>query len=201
MPNHHPSAALLTDYASGALRPVFAVVVSAHLEACPHCRATVAGLEALGGEMIAALPKSHLSDEAMGRVMAGIERPLSPAEPGPLPIDQRLPFGRERWLGPGMSMRKADFDGQGLLYRLRLPPGQATFPHGHHGVEYTVVLKGAFNDGLETYAAGDFGEAHPGLEHLPHVTRDGECVCLIASEKPLRAMSWVGRYFQTLARV
>jgi putative transcriptional regulator len=180
MPTHHPSEAT-------------------HVEVCTTCRATVRGLEALGGEMVAVLPRTSLSEDALPRAMAGIERPSPPGEPA-RPVQQRIPFGRELWLGPGMGVRKAKLAG-GLLYQLRLGAGQQTFPHGHHGMECTTVLKGAFHDGFETYAAGDFAEADEGLEHLPHVSPDSECICLIASEKPLRALSLVGRFFQTVARV
>ena len=38
---HHPADAVLADYASGALKPGFDLVVAAHLERCPVCRATV----------------------------------------------------------------------------------------------------------------------------------------------------------------
>lgn len=199
MPTHHPSEALLTDYASGAISEAFGVVVAAHLEVCGACQATVAGLEALGGEMVSLLPEDVLSEEALPRVMAGIERPTGVGRPNRL-TEARIPFGRELWLGPGMGVRKAKVAG-GLLYSLRLGAGQQTFPHGHHGIECTTVLKGAFHDGFETYAAGDFAEAGEDLEHLPHVTSGGECVCLIASEHPIKALSLVGRFFQTVARI
>lgn len=201
MPTHHPSEALLTDYASGAMRPAFGVVVAAHLESCAACRATLAGLEALGGEMIARLPEIGLSEDALPRVMAGTERPPAAASPPAPPTARRVPFGRELWLGPGMGVRKARMEGGDFLYQLRLPAGQETFPHGHHGVEFTAVLKGAFNDGFETYEAGDFAEADQDLEHKPHVEAGGECICLIASDRPVRTTDLVGRLIQLVARV
>jgi len=191
-PIHHPSAAVLTDYSSGALRPAFGVVVAAHLEACPHCRATLRGLEALGGEMIAVLPETSLSEQALPRVMAGIERPVDRAPEGAHTTVDRVPFGRELWLGPGMGIAKAKMEGGDLLYKLRLPAGQPTFPHGHDGIEYTTVLTGAFDDGFHIYSAGDFAEAGDDLHHKPHVTPGSECICLIASERPLRVTDQVG---------
>jgi putative transcriptional regulator len=200
-PLHHPSDAVLTDYASGAMRPAFAVVTAAHLEACDRCRATLAGLEALGGEMIADLPQSSLSEEALPRAMAGIERPVEGAPMrSPMTVD-RVPFGRKIWIGPGMHISKAKMEGGDLLYRLSLPAGQATFPHDHNGLEFTAVLTGAFNDGFETYAAGDFAEANPNFQHKPNVTPDAGCICLIASERPLIAGDLIGRIIQLVARV
>jgi putative transcriptional regulator len=201
MPTHHPGEAVLTDYASGAMRPAFAVVVAAHIETCAHCRTTLRGLEALGGEMIAGLPESVMSDEALNRVMAGIERPADGPVPVRPPAAERIPFGREIWIGPGMGLRKAKIKGGDLLYQLRLPAGLGTIPHGHHGSEYTVVLKGAFVDGEQRFGPGDFAEMVQEVEHTPQVTPEGECICLIVSEKPLRATTLLGRFVQLVAQV
>ena len=68
-PTHHPSDAVLADYVAGGMRPAFAAVVAAHVETCPHCRAAVHALEALGGEMVCDLPQEALSDQALDRVI------------------------------------------------------------------------------------------------------------------------------------
>ena len=193
IPNHHPDDAVLADYVSGALRPAFAVVVAAHLESCTQCREGLKSLEALGGAMIGDLPDEAMSDEALDRVMAGIERPIAlPESPSKLTAD-RIPFGQEQWLGPGMGLRKAKLAGGDLLYLLRLPAGLRTIPHGHQGIEFTTVLKGAFRDGTGKFAAGDFAEMTDEIEHQPRVTPDSECLCLIASEKPMRVTTLMGR--------
>jgi putative transcriptional regulator len=191
-PTHHPEDAVLADYASGALRPAFAAVVGAHLEACAHCRTALRGLEALGGEMIGQLDESPLSATALDRMMAGLDRPLHPPEPRQITLD-RIRFGREVWLAPGMSIRKAKTGGSDLLYLLRLPAGLQTIPHGHLGTEYTTVVRGAFDDGTGVFAAGDFADVDQAVDHLPHVTTQGECMCLIASEKPMRIDTLLGR--------
>jgi putative transcriptional regulator len=201
-PNHHPTEAVLADYAAGALRPAFSIVVAAHLESCPHCRVTLRGLEALGGEMVANLEESAMSDEALDRVMAGIERPLdaAPAKPAPSTVD-RIGFGRELWLGPGMGIRKAKIEGGDLLYLLRLPAGLQTIPHSHQGTEFTTVLKGAFDDGTGVFAAGDFADVNGEIDHQPHVTPDSECICLIASEKPMLVRTMIGRIVHMMTGV
>ena len=191
-PTHHPDDAVLADYVSGALRPAFATVVGAHLEACAHCRASLKGLEALGGEMIDGLDEAPLSDTALDRAMAGLDRPLHPPASSRATLD-RIKFGRELWLAPGMSIRKAKTGGGDLLYLLRLPAGLQTIPHGHQGTEYTTVVKGAFDDGTGIFAAGDFADVDESVDHLPHVTAQGECICLIASEKPMRVTTLIGR--------
>jgi putative transcriptional regulator len=199
-PTHHPDDAVLADYASGALRPAFAIVVGAHLEACPHCRGALHGLEALGGEMIHELEDSSMSDVALDRVMAGLDRPVHPPEPVLATLD-RINFGRELRLAPGMGIRKAKIAGGDLLYQLRLPAGLQTIPHGHQGTEYTTVIKGAFDDGTGVFAAGDFADVNEAVDHLPHVTMQGECICLIASEKPMRVTTLLGRLVHRLTGV
>ena len=99
-----------------------------------------------------------------------------------------------------MSVTKARGSGD-LLYKLRLPAGTRTLPHGHRGVEYTTVLTGAYDDGGVRYGPGDFCELNVGMDHQPQVTPDAECICLIASEKPMRMSSGLGRLIQALIRV
>ena len=128
-PHHHPSDAIITEYVAGALRPAFAVVVAAHLEGCVQCRRAVEAFEALGGAMVEDLAGAELSDDALDRVMAGIERPYEDPPAPPPPAAERIPFGREMWIGPGMGIRKARIDDSGdLLYLLRLPAGLQTHP-------------------------------------------------------------------------
>jgi len=200
-PSHHPTPAVLADYASGAMRPAFATVVAAHLERCAACRAEIRALEALGGELIADLPASPMSEESLERVMAGIERPTPPAEAAPPPTTMRIPFGRAQWLAPGMTIRKAKLGGGDLLYLLQLPGGIRTVPHGHVGMEFTTVLEGAYNDEAGRFAAGDFAEMTEEIDHRPTVAPGQPCVCLIASEKPMRMTTLGGRLVQWIAGV
>jgi len=200
-PVHHPAEAVLADYAAGALRPAFSIVVAAHLEACPHCRVTLRGLEALGGEMISDLDGAAMSEEALDRVMAGLDRPLAPSPTPTASTVDRIRFGRELWLGPGMGIRKAKIEGGDLLYLLRLPKGLQTIPHTHQGTEFTTVMKGAFHDGTGIFAAGDFADVNDDIDHQPHVTPDSECICLIASEKPMKVRTLIGRVVHLMTRV
>lgn len=201
-PKHHPSDAVLADYAAGGMRPAFAAVVAAHLEGCAHCRSVVGALEALGGELVADLPEEALSSDALDRALAGIERPHAPSPAPQAPIAARLPFGREIRFAPGMGVRKARIDDSGdLLYLLRLPAGLTTIPHGHQGLEFTAVLKGAFEDGEGRFAAGDFAEMTDEIDHQPSVTPDSECLCLIASERPMKVTTLVGRIVHLMTGV
>ena len=201
-PTHHPSEAVLADYAAGGMRPAFAAVVAAHLEGCPHCCSVVGALEALGGELVTDLPAESLSNDALDRALAGIERPHPPSPAPRALIAERIPFGREIRFAPGMGVRKARIDDSGdLLYLLRLPAGLKTIPHGHQGQEFTAVLKGAFEDDEGRFAAGDFAEMTDEIDHQPSVTPDSECICLIASERPMKVTTLVGRIVHMMTGV
>jgi putative transcriptional regulator len=198
---NHPSEAVLADYASGALRTAFGAVVAAHLERCAHCRDQVADLESFGGAMIEALPGETLETGALEKALRALDDPTPPAAAESGSTVDRIPFGRAKWLAPGMSIRKARLGGPDLLYLLRLPAGLKTVPHSHGGVEFTTVLTGAYDDGQIHMAAGDFCELDPSISHQPQVSPDGECVCLIASEKPMRMTGPLGWAVQALTKV
>lgn len=201
-PAAHPSMAVLGEYASGVLRPSFAIVVGAHLETCAACRSQVRVLESACGELVSDLPPAAMGEDALARVMAGIERPHQPAEPDRRTTAERIPFSAWRRILPGVEIRKAQVGrDRDLLYMLRVPAGMGTILHGHSGIEFTTVLKGAFVDDGRIYAKGDFVAVGEALDHHPMVTAEDECICLIASERPMRVRTFIGRVVQLLARV
>ncbi|MGZ8362652.1 MAG: ChrR family anti-sigma-E factor [Caulobacteraceae bacterium] len=199
-PQRHPSEAVLVDYASGALRPAFAAVAAAHLEACAECRIHVRLMERVGGELLGDLPPAAMSDDTLAHALARIERSEPEAYTQALPLMERLAFRKKQWVAPGMWIAKADM-GPDLLYLLRLPAGLPTMPHGHHGIEHTAILQGGYTDELGHVGVGDFAETSDEVEHQPRVDPDGPCICLIASERPMRMFNWVGHVVQRLTGV
>lgn len=201
-PRHHPSEAVLTDYVAGALRPAFAVVVAAHVETCSHCRSAVSVLEAAGGALLAELPPSQVAQDRLAQAMAALDVKTATTTPSARPTAERIPFGPERQIAPGMGLRKAKISDHGdLLYLLRLPAGLTTIPHGHQGLEFTTVLKGAFEDDEGRFAAGDFAEMTDDIDHRPSVLPDSECICLIASERPMKVTTLIGRIVHLMTGV
>ena len=202
----HPSPDVLAAYAAGSLRPAFALVAAAHIRGCAHCRADVGLLEEVGGALLEELPAAEMAPDALDRALARIERP---SEPIVLPEQERidlirsLKLKRRRWLAPGVWMAPVDLEGAGddLVYLLRVPPGIRTFEHGHNGLEFTTILKGSYSDSTGRYAAGDFQEIDADEEHQPLSGRESECLCLIASEAPMRMKSRFGRLAQLYMNV
>jgi len=76
---------------------------------------------------------------------------------------------------------------------IRVAPGTGLLEHGHGGFESTIVLQGAFDDGIARYETGDFGEAEGGVDHRPAALPGPDCICLIATTSRLKPHSVIGR--------
>jgi putative transcriptional regulator len=199
-PNRHPSQVILSEYASGALRSPFATVVAAHLECCPVCCEDVARLESVGFTLLGQLPPAAMAEDRLAQAMAALDEPSPPAQ-ARSPTTDRVEFGPEQ-IASGLGVRRApDGDDGELLYLLRLPAGRQLLRHGHQGVEFTTVLAGAYSDGDDTYGVGDFCELDASVDHQPRVVSGGDCVCMIASEKPMRMDTPQGRSIQDLTGI
>lgn len=202
----HPSPEVLAAYAAGSLRPAFALVAAAHIRGCPHCRADIGMMEEVGGLMLEELPAAEMAPDALERALARLDET---SEPIVLPEQERidlvksLKLRRRRWLAPGVWMAPVDLEGAGddLVYLLRVPARIRTFEHGHNGVEFTTILKGSYRDHSGRYATGDFQEIEAGVDHQPVAGRESECLCLIASEAPMRMHSRLGRLAQLYMNV
>ncbi len=205
-PQHHPSEALLMDYAAGTLDAARELVVVAHTASCEVCAREVALMETVGGAMLDRLTPAPVANDALATVLGRIERPVPSAA---VAADQnpdwiRVPSAvldaakrHRRWAAPGVWVAPITGDRKGMrAYLLRIGKGMSVPRHTHRGSEMVVVLKGAYADGELCHRAGDFAENAVELEHQPVATQDGECICLIAAEGALIPRDWVGRLFQ-----
>jgi len=201
MSGRHPSEATLMSFAAGALPAAHRQVVALHLAFCPGCARDVRLLEEIGGALLESLPPEALAEDALTAILARLDeaapppRPRAPAPPGsPAEALALLAKGRWRWSGPGIAMMplmRRDETGT-RLDLIRVAPGTGLLEHGHGGFESTIVLQGAFDDGVERYAAGDFGEADSGFDHRPAALPGPACICLIATTARLKPHSLLG---------
>jgi putative transcriptional regulator len=205
---HHPSEELLLDFAAGRLEHGPALVLKAHLGACPDCRGETARLEAVGGVLMAALPAAPMADDALARALARIEAPERPDLRAPIEVGlpellagERL--GPRRWLAPGLWLRRLEPEGRSRFntYLLHTSPGRRLPRHGHQGAEYVCVLEGAFSDATGRYGAGDFACGDEELVHEPLAEAGEACLCLISTQGRLRMHSLIGRVLQPVAGV
>ena len=205
-PRYHPSESLLVEYAAGSLDAARELVIGAHLASCGDCASALSMLEAVGGSLLETLEPTPVAADALASVLGRIERPAAPAPVAPAqnPDWIRVPSAvleaakkRRRWAAPGVWVAPITGEKNGSrAYLLRIGAGMAVPCHTHRGDELVVVLKGAYSDGEDRHAAGDFAENACDLVHKPAATMDGECICLIAAEGSLVARDWVGKLLQ-----
>lgn len=223
LPNHHPSDALLVAYGAGSLAEGLSLAVAVHLAHCPDCRAALAEVEALGGALLEELPPAPLESLSLSATLARLDLEEAPANPckagraGPLwgsrlpagpalpaPLRPYVPRATEldglTWqrLAPGVRrvelMPRSASGGAAQL--LRIAPGTALPHHGHGGLELTVVLSGHFADELGRYGPGDLAEVDGDTDHQPIADSHRDCICLIATDAPLRFTGLMGRLMQ-----
>lgn len=214
-PTHHVPAPMLAAFAAGALPYPFAMLVAAHVSLCDDCRAALDAHGALGGLVLDALPGVALSDGARARALAGLDGvPVAgPPAPGPAvgegvpawpaPVDGLIGPGGPRWRSLGFGAKQAILwsGSAGSLRLLSIPPAQAVPEHSHRGLELTLVLSGAFTDETGTFATGDLEVANEDLGHTPQTIGDTPCICLAATDAPLRFRALVPRLLQPLFRI
>lgn len=208
----HPDAAWLIDFACGNLSRGFELVVAAHLMACSECADAVRSAERLGAELLLGSGTQEAPRLTAGQVIDGEDGDtgwlsarfaLRPTVNGTSLqdfVDNYLDCGLSalpwRKAGRGLQVAKLRADAQERLWVLRAAPNTVLPRHTHSGSELTLVLKGAFFNGDTIYAAGDVEDANETTDHQPIVTRDGECICLAATEGPLRFAGWAPRLAQ-----
>ena len=205
---HHPSDDLLLDHAAGRLEHGPALVLNAHLTACPDCGSAASGFEAVGGALLEALPAAQMQADALERALSRLDSrpPSPPAEKIRVDLPQMLAgetLGPRRWLAPGLWLRKLERRPADRFntYLLHCGPGRRLPRHGHEGAEYVCVLEGAFRDKTGRYGPGDFACGDEELEHSPRATPEAACLCLIATEGRLQMRHVMARAFQLYARV
>jgi putative transcriptional regulator len=90
---------------------------------------------------------------------------------------------------------------EGSLRLLYIPPGRAVPDHGHNGLEMTLVLQGSFSDETGAFGVGDLEIADEELEHTPVAGEGAPCICLAATDAPLKFQTLVPRLLQPLFRI
>jgi putative transcriptional regulator len=85
-----------------------------------------------------------------------------------------------------------------LLY---IPAGAAVPDHGHRGTELTLVLQGAFVDETARFGRGDIEIANEDMHHMPVADIGEDCICLAATDAPLRFRGLIPRIAQPFLRI
>jgi len=210
---HHLSDQLLMGYAAGQLPEAFSLVVATHVSMCDECRARAASFDAVGGALLEEAEEIALGEDALVRVLERIEglpeatraKPLKRAGVFPAPLADYVggDLSAVRWRRVGGGVKQAILPtGKDATARLLfIPAGTAVPDHGHRGMELTLVLQGAFADENDQFGRGDIEIAGEELEHTPVALSGQDCICLAATDAPLRFRGLIPRLAQPLLRI
>ncbi len=203
---------LMMGYAAGILPEAFNLVVATHLSLCDESRAGVESYEAVGGAVLESTATSKMSSGALADCLKRIktEQPEGAKAkrsegvfPNPLQAYVGGDLDAVKWRSLGNGTKQAILPtASGATARLLfIPAGTAVPDHGHRGTELTLVLQGAFADEVDRFGRGDIEIANEDLNHQPIAEMGEDCICLAATDAPLRFNSLLPRLMQPLFRI
>lgn len=206
---HHLTEPLLMGYAAGTLPEAFNLVVATHISMCDTCRAALAEYEAVGGEVMMDAAPVDVAEDALAATLALIDKTPAPKVtapkpsvggvlPGPLRdyVGGDLSDIKWRKVGGGVSQMVLNTSKDASVRLLHIPAGTAVPDHGHRGMELTLVLQGAFVDETDRFGTGDVEVANEDLNHTPVAEAGVDCICLAATDAPLKFNGFVPRMAQ-----
>jgi len=207
--SHHIPDEQIDAFVAGSLPQAFAVVVAAHLSMCDACRARSEAVEMLGGALLDRLEPARMSEHARARTMAALDvvvpstKAIGRSGIYPAPVVEALHRQPPKWrmLGGGIRQQILLSEKSGSLRLLYIPAGQSVPEHGHGGLELTLVLQGSFADSEGRFGVGDVETAHGEIEHQPVAGQGEPCICLAATDAPLRFRSLLPRMLQPIFRI
>ncbi len=202
---------LAMGYAAGVLPEAFDVVVAAHLSLSDESRALVNSYEAVGACVMEECETVEMSNTALSATLSRIKANdaitprVKPSGILPAPIQKYVggDVDKVKWkpLGGGVKQAILPTDGTAQARLLFIPAGQSVPDHGHQGTELTLVLQGSFSDEVDHFARGDIEIANEDLDHQPVASLDADCICIAATDAPLRFNSLIPRLLQPFFKI
>ncbi|MEM0947850.1 MAG: ChrR family anti-sigma-E factor [Pseudomonadota bacterium] len=211
---HHLSDDVLMAYSAGALPEAFNLVVASHVSLSDESRARLEAFDAVGGAVLDGSDTVALHADSLDATMALIaaqdgvrEAPRAAPEDAVFPqplrdyIDGDLDAVAWRSIGGGVRQSIIPTSSDATVRLLHIPAGTAIPDHGHSGMEMTLVLKGAFRDEFDRFARGDVEVANEHLNHTPIAEEGEDCICLAATDAPLKFSGFLPRIAQRFAGI
>lgn len=212
---HHLDEATLVSYSAGSISQAMALVVACHISMCPSCRERALKSEAIGGMLLEGMGDAEISDNALDEVLACLDaepeveetfatrQPLGQSDlPRPLAdcIGGSLDDVEWKRIVPGVYYHDLPYKTErgGVSRLLRIAPGKAMLPHSHDGNELTLILRGSFSDDVGRFTVGDIADLDSEINHQPLVDSDEDCICLIATDAPLKFSTLLGKIVQPM---
>ena len=215
---HHIGDDTLMAYVNGTLTDSLAVVVATHLAICPTCRKSAELMEEMAGLFLLEIETADLSQPEEAMAGAIVSRDPGEALPlkdtlrareysnvgVPMPLAERMPAALDdipwRTLIPGISHyplpRSGSEQNRGTLRLLKIAPGKTMPVHSHSGQELTLILRGSYIDDLGRFQTGDIADLDSEIEHQPVADTAEDCICLIATDAPLKFSGFFSRLLQ-----
>jgi putative transcriptional regulator len=213
---HHPTDSMLAAFAAGTLDHGQHIAIATHLVTCSQCRAFTRSMEHVGGAVLSGLSPAAMSNDALAKVEAQLNKPVRPASladaaptvpenevPGLPKFLRRYRFGSWKWIAPSVHLRPIilPYASDSRVFLLKSGPGTKMLEHTHTGIEMTCVLSGAFTQDGSHYGPGDFDLGDETIDHQPFVDPGQDCICLVAMQGELRLNGWIGRMVQPFVRL
>lgn len=200
-------------YSAGTLPEGFNLVVATHISLCDECRARMYEFDAVGGAVVDDEAPVAVSEDSFAATLELIAKDDAPKHEAtsvrsglfPTPLQDYVggDLDAVKWRKVGGGVRQAILktDKSASVRLLHIPAGAAVPDHGHRGTELTLVLQGAFVDETDRFGAGDIEVATEDLDHQPVAELGEDCICLAATDAPLRFNSWLPRMAQPFLRI
>ena len=199
-------------YAAGILPEAFSLVVATQMSISDEARARIASYEAIGGGILEDSDEAEMKPNAFQKALKEIDIPtekcpLPPMVEGIFPKPLQKYVGNDlnaiKWKNIGRGVRQAILktDKHATARLIYIPAGTAMPNHGHNGLEMTLVLQGEFHDKEDFFARGDIEIGDENLHHTPTASGNGPCICLAASDAPLKFTSLLPRLLQPLFKI
>ncbi len=213
----HPSNALVLDYASGSLAEGMALAIASHASLCRACSERIGKLERLGGELLQEVETADADGGSLAAMLLRLEEPepfVAPPPPLDAETNSLLPKPLRQYVGG--SLKDLAWKRVGRMYEevrlplsrknlkvslMRLKPGSLMPQHTHRGQEITLVLAGGYTDNGRAFIRGDFDAKGPSHKHQPVVDEDGECLCFVVLDAPVRLTGTLGRLVNPFLRI
>lgn len=202
----HPNYDLLSRYANGELDSASSILISAHLEFCPHCRQKIAAIEAKQARILESSESASLTPSLsamMFEIMAHepAETIIEEVTDCELTMEDKtypLPSVLQRHndkIGPwsrlpgNIKRAQVEVSGDSKMNFIYMDSDSSLPEHTHQGQEITLVLAGEFYDESGTYKPGDFIVQTDEHTHLPRTREGQDCLCLTLLNAPLHFTS------------
>ncbi len=202
-------------YSAGTLPEAFNLTVATHVSMCDECRARLGAFDTIGGALIEDCIETDVAPDSLDATLELINNPAKASEPVGasrasdciLPAPLRDYIGGDlsavKWKPVGMGVKQAILptSKEATARLLFIPAGAAVPDHGHRGTELTLVLQGAFADETDRFARGDIEVADEDLNHTPVADIGADCICLAATDAPLRFKGLLPRLMQPFLKI